>query len=642
MKKIIFSTVASLVTLVSFSQEKTINKGNKEYDKYAFFEAKDIYERVANRGHKSVDLFSKLGDSYYYNADLISANKWYTKLFGLSNQVDSEYLYRYSQTLKAAGDIKKSDEYLQMFAKQKPLDTRGAKFLDQKDYLDIIKSNSGRYVIENAGINSKVMDFGAAFYKDQIVFTSARDTAGSRIHSWTNQGFTKLYSSSINSDGSLSTPEKFSDAITTKLNESTPVFSKDGNTMYFTRNNYNNGKKGKDENGTILLKIYKATFNDGFWGDVIELPFNSDTYSVAHPALNKDETFLYFSSDMPGGIGSSDLYKVAINSDGSFGAPENLGNTINTEARETFPFFSEDNILFFASDGHLGLGGLDVFGSKIKDNIISKPQNLGVPINSSMDDFGYIISNSKIGFFTSNRTGGIGSDDIYKFKENIKLNIEVNESVLGIVMDEDTKEILPNNEVFIYNDKMIEIAKVMTDKEGKYTYNNLLPNTTYSVRAKGVDGEMAERIFTTGNVGKSAEANILTKSKVKKVKVGDDLAKSFNIELIYFDLDKSNIREDAAIDLAKIVEVLKQNPSIKIEIRSHTDSRNSDEYNLRLSQLRAKSSMDWIIQQGIDPTRLTGKGYGEIELVNKCSDGVICSEEEHSLNRRTQFVIKSM
>lgn len=644
MKRIIYSTLIAFVSFAAFAQEKTIKKGNKEYDKYAYFEAKDIYEKVANKGHKSVDLFQKLGDSYYFNADLLTANKWYTELFAMNETVDPEYLYRYAQTLKAAGDVRKSDEYLQKFAVAKPQDTRAAKFMSAKDYMDVIKANSGRHNIENAGINSKVMDFGAAFYKNELVFTSARDTSGSRIHSWTNQGFTTLYYSEVKEDGSLSAPEKFSKSISTKVNESTPVFTSDGNTMYFTRNNYNKGKKGKDEAGTILLKIYKATNENGIWSNVTELPFNSDAYSVAHPALSSDEKFLYFSSNMPGTKGASDLFKVEIKSDGSFGTPINLGDDINTEARETFPFIAKDDVLYFASDGHLGLGGLDVFASKINaDGTIGKPVNIGSPINSNTDDFGYIIdAQSKIGFFTSNRTGGEGSDDIYKFKENIKLLIENIEAVTGIIMDEETNEIIPNTEVTIFNDKMEEVAKVTTDKDGKYNFDKLAPNTTYTIRAKGVDGEVAERVFTTGNSGKPAVANILTKTKVKKVKVGDDLAKAFNIEIIYFDLDKSFIRKDAALDLAKIVEVMKQNPTMKVDVRSHTDSRQTAQYNANLSERRAQATIAWMVKQGIAKDRLTGKGYGESQLTNKCSDDVPCTEEEHQKNRRSEFIILAL
>lgn len=641
MKRIIYSTLLALVCFSAQSQEKTINKGNKEYNKFAYFEAKDIYEKVANKGFKSVDLFQKLGDSYYFNADLVGANKWYAELFAMNETVDPEYLFRYAQTLKASGDMKKSNEYLQKFSSAKPQDTRATKFVSTKDYLDAIKANSGRHSIENAGINSKVMDFGAAFYKNQLVFTSARDTAGSRIHNWTNQGFTTLYSSEVKEDGSLTAPEVFSKSISTKVNESTPVFTSDGNTMYFTRNNYNNGRKGKDDAGTILLKVYRASNVNGVWSNVIELPFNSDSYSVAHPALSADEKYLYFSSNMPGTLGASDLFKVEIKNDGTFGVPSNLGPDINTEGRETFPFIAKDNVLYFASDGHLGLGGLDVFASKIYDEKFNgKPVNIGAPINSNTDDFGYIIDvQSRIGFFTSNRGGGEGSDDIYKFKEKIKLSIDNLESITGIIMDEETNEIIPDTDVTLLNDKMEEVMTVKSDKEGKFSFDKLAPKTTYTARAKGLDGEVAEAVGTTGNNGKPTQVTILTKTKVKKVKVGDDLAKAFQIEIIYFDLDKSFIRKDAALDLAKIVEVMKQNPTMKVDVRSHTDSRQSTAYNASLSERRAQATIAWMVQQGIAKDRLTGKGYGESQLINSCSDDVPCSEEEHQKNRRSEFII---
>jgi outer membrane protein OmpA-like peptidoglycan-associated protein/tetratricopeptide (TPR) repeat protein len=651
MKKIIGIFVVSLFVIKATAQEKTIKKGTKEYDNYAYFEAKDIYEKVANKGHKSIDLFQKLGDSYYFNGDLKTANKWYNELFAMEGEKDSEYYFRYGQTLKAVGEQKKSDEYFKKFAKLNGNDMRSKQIMSKDDYLEVIKSNSGRHNIENAGINSKYSDYGSSFYLNKLVFASARDTGGvvNRNHSWTNQAFTTLYASELNNDGTLSAPSVFAKEITTKVNESTPVFTADGKTVYFTRNNYIKGKKGTDSKKTTLLKIYRATNVNGKWTNVESLPFNSDEYSVAHPALTPDEKYLYFASNMPGSLGASDLFRAKINSDGTFGTPENLGTNINTEARETFPFISSNYELYFASDGHLGLGGLDVFASKIvSDKEVSEPINIGSPINGPMDDFAYIYdSKSKMGFFTSNRDGGNGYDDIYKFKENIQIEIIQKQELTGVIYDEDTMQILPPGTVVtLFDDKMNPIGSYTIQEQGKYEFKDLKPNTNYVVRAETPEHETIEKNIVTGKAGGKTVQDFVTRKKVKKVTVGDDLAKAFKIEIIYFDLDKSNIRPDAAVDLAKILEVMKQNPTMKVDVRSHTDCRQTEAYNMALSDRRAKSTIAWLVKNGIAADRLTGKGYGESQLTNDCpcepTNVSTCTEEQHQKNRRSEFIIIAM
>ncbi|MFD2909027.1 flagellar motor protein MotB, partial [Flavobacterium ardleyense] len=400
----------------SFAQKGKLAAADKKFDELAYIDAIEIYKKVAEKGHKSVDLFQKLGNSYYFNANLEEANKWYTELFALRQEVEPEYYFRYAQTLKSVREYAKSDEYLVKFSQKKGADNRAKIFVANKDYLSDIKKNSGRQTIEDAGINTEYSDYGGAFHKGEFIFTSARDTGGvSNVkHKWTNASFYNLYNAKVTPEGYLVNPEALSRKINSKFNESSAVFTKDGTTMYFTRNNYTNGKQRTDASKITLLKLYKATRNNvGEWSDVKELPFNSDQYSCAHPALSPDDKTLYFASNMPGTVGESDIFKVAIKSDGSFGTPEGLKGGINTEARETFPFVSDDNVLFFASDGQLGLGGLDVFSVKINaDGTTSKVINLGTPVNSPQDDFAYIFdTQSKLGFFSSNRAGGKGSDD---------------------------------------------------------------------------------------------------------------------------------------------------------------------------------------------------------------------------------------
>lgn len=634
-----------------YAQKGKLNSGEKKFDDLAYIDAIEIYKKVADKGLKSVDLFQKLGNSYYFNADLKEANKWYSELFALKQEVESEYYFRYAQTLKSVGDYSKANEYLVLFLQKNGTDKRAKIFDSNKDYLAIIKKNSGRQKIEDAGINTKYSDFGGSFYKGNIVFTSAKDTGSvsNIIHKWTNNSFYNLYSATASPEGYLSNPEPLNRKVNSKFNESSAVFTKDGNTMYFTRNNYTDGKQRTDASKITLLKLYKATKTDGDkWKNVQELPFNSNEYSCAHPALSPDEKTLYFASNMPGSVGESDIFKVAINSDGSFGTPTSLEGGINTEARETFPFVTDDNLLFFASDGQSGLGGLDVFSVKIYENgTISKVFNVGSPVNSAQDDFAYLFnSKTKSGYFSSNREGGKGNDDIYKFTEEIPLVYDCIQVVSGVVLDEQTNQALANVKVTLFDENMNVVSEIISSETGTYKFEALECEKTYFVRAETPDNETKETSVVTGNVTGETKANILLEKRVKEVGVGSDLAKTFNIKIIYFNLDKSNIRSDAALELEKILQVMKQYSTMKVDVRSHTDCRQTVKYNQALSDRRVKATIAWLVKNGIEANRLTGKGYGESQLVNDCgcepTNNSKCSEEEHQKNRRSEFIITAM
>jgi outer membrane protein OmpA-like peptidoglycan-associated protein/tetratricopeptide (TPR) repeat protein len=647
LKALLYITLISLTLSNVYSQKAKVAAADKKYDRYAYIDAIKTYERVAEKGYKSVDMFEKLGNAYYFNAELEKAEKWYGELFAMNQEVDPEYYYRYSQCLKSVGKYDQADKMLAQFNAKSGNDERAKLYEKNKDYLAQIKANSGRYNIEDAGINSKFSDYGSSFSGNQLVFASARDTGGIGVRKfkWTNQSFTNLYSSEVKSDGTLAAPEKLSKKLNSKFHESTPVFTRDGKTMYFTRNNYNDGKKGKDADKTTLLKLYKATKQGGEWDDVTELPFNSNEYSVAHPALSPDDKTLYFASNMPGTLGQSDLFKVSINKDGSYGTPENLGNTINTPGRETFPFLTDENELYYATDGHPGLGGLDIFVSKIqKDGTITESQNVGAPINGKTDDFALLIdTKSKTGFFTSNREGGKGYDDIYKFTETKKLTCE--QELSGVVTDLEDGKLLPNAQVILLDSKFKEVAQVYADDQAHYTFT-VTCGETYYLRGIKADYDTKEQKITIAKETGKTDLPIQMEKKIKPVKTGDDLAKAFGIKIIYFDLDKSFIRPDAALELEKILDVMKEHPTMKIDVRSHTDCRQTAKYNEALSERRAKATVAWLVKNGVDASRLTGKGYGESQLVNNCgcepTNESTCTEAEHQANRRSEFIITAM
>jgi outer membrane protein OmpA-like peptidoglycan-associated protein/Tol biopolymer transport system component len=644
--KIIYLVLLSFTFATSFAQGGRESRGNKDYGQYAYIDAIKTYERLYQKGYKSPDMLLKLGNAYYFNADLEKAAKYYDELYASNPDQEAEYYFRYSQSLRAIKNYPKADAMMEKFNSKSGNDIRAKLFGKNRDYLAEIKKHSGRYKIENAGINSKSSDYGPAFFGTKVVFCSSRDTGNfsKRIHTWTGDYFTNLYSADLGQDGSLGAVDKFGNKLNSKYHEATPIFTKDGKTVYFTRNNYLKGKgRGFDAGKVTLLKIYRATVDEkGKWIDITSLPFNSDAYQVAHPTLSPDEKTLYFASDMPGTIGLSDIYKVALNADGTFGTPENLGTDVNTQGRETFPFISAKNELYFSSDGHTGLGGLDIFVTKISpEGKIVKVMNIGEEANSPQDDFGFIINtDTKRGFLSSNREGGQGNDDIYKFLEEREIYCE--QLLKGTVTDAETNQILPGAKLTLMDEKFNKIGETIADKDGKYEFKNVECELKYYVRTELEGYNKKESPVIIGKETGETVLDIELEKTVKPVKVGDDIADVFGINLIYFDLDKWNIRPDAAIDLAKILDVLEQYPTMKLDIRSHTDSRQTHKYNEKLSDRRAKSTMDWLISKGITKDRLTAKGYGETQLVNKCADGVECTEQEHQLNRRSQFIITAL
>ena len=435
------------------------------------------------------------------------------------------------------------------------------------------------------------------------------------------------------------------------LNESSPVFTRSLDTIYFTRNYQvpqSKEEKRKKAEEKVLLEIYRSVRSGLNWSEPVRLPFNVTGYSVAHPALSPDGKYLYFAADINGTRGKSDIFRVRVNhKKGTYGKPENLGEIINTEGRETFPFISSENVLFFASDGLPGLGGLDIFAVKIEaDGSLKRLQNIGRPGNTPDDDFAFILDEQRsVGFLSSNRPGGKGKDDIYYFIQKRPLEFDCKKTIKGIVRDIDTKKILTNVALTLSSAEQKEIDKITNAADGTFDFGKKTvscDDTFVFLRAQCENYAVVEEQVSIREKGNVIEKEILMKTTKKPLKKGDDLAKIFQIKEIKFDLGKYNIRPDAAAELAKIVEAMKDHPTMKIAIRSHTDSRGSDKSNLILSDKRAKSTMEWIASQGIAKNRMTAKGYGETQLVNHCKNGVRCTEEEHQQNRRSEFIITQM
>ena len=635
MKKRIFilSLLSTLVFNASFSQKITESKAIKKYDKLSYAESKKQLLELVNKGNTSVQVIEKLANAYYFNNEMAEASKWYKSLMDLNVQINPENYYRYAQSLKAQEKYEASDRAFKNFAAIRPEDSRVKMFLNKQDYVKAIAEMSDDFELLNLDINTEFSDFGTSTYKNSLIFASSRDQEGA-IYGWNAQPFLNLYK--LNNEGGVI---EIPGTINTRYHESSTAFSKDGKTVYFTRNNFFKGNFKKNSEDTHVLKIYKANLVDSVWRNIKPLPFNSDDYSVAHPALNIEEDKLYFASDMFGTQGASDIFVVDINKDGTYGVPVNLGPKINTEGRENFPFVSEKGILYFSSDGHLGLGGLDVFKVDI-DNLkesLTLIHNMGKPINSPKDDFGYIINEiTRKGYVSSNREGGKGDDDIYSFV--IPTCVK---NVSGVVKNKSNQNVLANTDVFVYDSSRNLLHTLKSDDSGKFSFELTCKEKTYLIEGKK---EKFKDDFTDFSIksDKNPAVKLELNLEPEAAKIGTDLALLLNLNPIYFDYDKSFIRPDAEIELAKVIKYMREFPQVKIDVRSHTDSRGKDAYNWALSNRRNKSTRAYIIKKGgISSNRLTGQGYGETRLTNRCNNTnkVKCTDAEHQANRRSEFIV---
>jgi outer membrane protein OmpA-like peptidoglycan-associated protein len=512
--------------------------------------------------------------------------------------------------------------------------------------LDEILNAPKKFEIQNLSVNSEYSDFAPMFHNENdVVFASANDSSflTTRRYKWDNQPYLDLYVGQLNEESSdIKNAVKFSKQINTKYHEAAVTFSPDNKTMYFTRNNY--GKKLKrDSKGINHLKIYQSQKVDGEWTKATELAFNSDSYSTGHPALSKDGKKLYFVSDMPGSIGDSDIFVVDVLEDGSFSSPKNLGPEINTEQKEMFPFINDEK-LYFSSNGHTGLGGLDIYEVTLdEENGFSEVKNLGKPINSNKDDFSYIINEeTKKGFFASNREGGKGFDDIYSFKHLIAEEVNTNiNAIAGIVTELITSDVMPKALVQLLDENNVKLKEIETGEDGSFIFEDLDADTKYILKTDKETFFVSElEVTTTEN--DTINVNVAMK-KLKEMIAVEDGIRKLKTEMIHFDFDKSYIRADASKELDKLIEVMIDYPNMVIKIESHTDSRGSAVYNDYLSDNRAKATKKYIISQGIDANRIESAiGYGEQQLLNECNGKVNCSEEKHYLNRRSEFIIVNM
>jgi outer membrane protein OmpA-like peptidoglycan-associated protein len=727
--KTVITTILIVMLLVPvMSQTRKIRTGNRYYSKYNYSQAVKYYSSVKE---KSLEVDRKLAHSYVMMHEFDKAEVVYGRIINYSN-INFNDKWSYYKVLQQLGQYDKAYGMLNSMFDKNHSDSRVRSHIIAERYYNDLLQGKPSFEIRNLKMNSYHQDFAPAFYKDRVVFTSTRLKAAfsRRIWAGNQMPYLNLFISDVDENNEIGRGKSFDCRLNRKFHDGPVSFDASGNLMAITRNNY----QGRSSDGTRNLQLFISEYVDGGWTTPVAFPYNNAEYSIGQASLTPDGRNMYFVSDMPGGVGGTDLYRIERRSDGSWGQPENLKN-LNTEGNEMFPVYHPDGLLFFSSNGHPGLGGLDMFVSVVTGENYGKPKNLGIPINSSGDDFALVLDkDQKFGYLSSSREGGKGSDDIYavnvltpiKFKKikgvtkdtedqivaNAEVSLILDDKVVGrmnsdeqgrfefaadqetmysltatkedyhdgfntantntpedvvnadlilkketqftlkiIVLDGYLNAPIPEASLTLLNNNTKEQSVYYTNANGFYKLelsdNKLNDIISFNVKAEK-NGYLTSAKTFTQLLYKETEYILIIQLDplLKELKVGDDLGKKFKINPIYFDFDKYDIRPDAAVELDKIVQIMNEYPTMVIELTSHTDCRGSFTYNTILSDNRAQSSVDYVRQRITNPERIFGKGMGESKLVNDCAcEGFKtcdCSEEQHQMNRRTEFIVIRM
>ena len=612
------------------AQNNATKKADKQFTRYEFVKAAESYKKLVEDGKADAYVYGQLAESYYNIFNTVEAERYYAK--ALETSSEPEMIYKYAQMLKANGKYEESNQQMDKFATMRPSDDRATAYRDNPNYLPKILEQGKKFNLQNADFNSEQSDFGGTMSDGKLYITSGRNNSR-KTYGWNQEPFLDIYAMSKNSDGSYQAAELMNDEINTRYHEGLVSFSPDGSTMYFSRESYFEKDFQKDSLSKTRfsqLYLFKATKLGNDWDTVESLKLNSKNYSVKNPAVSADGKTLFFASDMPGGFGMFDIYKAPINEDGSLGTPVNMGQKVNTEGQEMFPYVSSNNTIYFSSNGHLGLGGMDVFYTKEIDGKLAPIRNVGIPINSNADDFAFTIDeDAEEGFVSSNRDGGKGSDDVYAFK---KLQPLCDVLITVTVLDDKTRLPLSGASVTLNDAEGNTIVSKMTNAEGIAEF--IVECETETELEVTIDGYDSNKVTVNGTNEEELAVQI-NLDPIEKIIVADKI----ELDPIYFDFDKSNITAQAAFELDKLVQIMNKYPSMTINATSHTDFRGPDSYNTILSERRAKSTVQYVISKGIDESRITATGKGETEPKVNC--GGKCTEDEHQMNRRSEFIIVS-
>jgi len=659
-KNYILVCVAFMLSFSVFSQQGKQKRADTLFNKFSFVKAAKLYTELLQDNYNRDYATRKLADSYAFLRDPRNASRFYKSVVKQKN-VPLEYYYKYAQSLRGMKKYDESQIWLKRYKDSGGV-VNANDFSKDINFITSVFGAKQQYFLDRVRFNSKYSDFGAIEHDGKVYFASARDegVAIKRLYGWNEQPFLDIYVTKAGSKSNVDHTAKLPGDVNSIYHDGPVTITKDGKTMYFSRNNFKNNIEIKDKKGLTNMKIYRATFVDSLWTNVEDLSINGDNFSTQHAALNTDDTKLYFTSDRPGTIGGSDIWTVDIAQDGTLGNIQNLGDIINTESAEGFPFVNNEGVLFFSSDGHTGLGLLDIFATIKGDDEVSIADviNLGVPVNSNKDDFAFTMNQNGItGYFASNRQGGLGSDDIYAFHREPVLHVE------GVVTDAINTNPIVAAKITLFDDQGNQVAYMETDENGYYQIN-IDRNKDYKIVAnqdkyiedyreftsKNIQTEL---ITITGNLLLNPVQNVVKLAELNTNNLdyennlmGNDSTSVKNAQLkpIYFDFEKFNIRKEYALELDKIVKLMTDDyPEMVIRIEAHTDSRGTFEYNDILSTNRAKSTYNYLISKGVNSSNITEyKGYGERRLINECADGVACDEAKHQLNRRTQFIVVQM
>jgi peptidoglycan-associated lipoprotein len=628
--------------------KKALKKGNKKYERGEYNVAINFYEKAVDKNTATAQSSFFIAESYRLSNRIKEAEPYYKKAIaeGLDNEAAQFY---YGLSLKVNEKYKNAQQHLEQYLQSATDDQYRQLAMREVDNLRKINKlldKESYFRVKNLElINSDAAEYGPVYSNGELYFTSSR--YGGKIYKATGTAFTNIYKAQT--QGAVvdsSTVEALNDMVNSpNTNDGCVTFSNQGMVMVFAKGNSGKKRGGKDVN------LFITRFRRGEWSEPEKLSISDPNSWDSTPNFSSDGRTLYFASNRPGGFGGTDLYAATLDGRGRYGNVRNLGPTINTSGNEMFPHAAVDGKLYFSSTGHPGLGALDIFVAYREEGELII-ENMGPSLNSSADDFGIYLYDPSKGFFCSNRENGKGDDDMYTFINNDPDLKIVNYYLAGTTVtvdDEGNEEILPNTRVRLVGANEEQLDEAVTDQQGRFLFR-VYPEEDYILFGEKPDYLTSREDFST--IGKSLDKESLKDlitNKTFETKIQLDkivLDKAIVLDNIYYDLDKAAIREDAARELDKLVAILDDNPEITIELSSHTDSRATDEYNMDLSQRRARSAVDYIITQGISAERLIAKGYGETQLL--ISEAEIeklptaeAKEEAHQKNRRTEFKILS-
>lgn len=627
-----------------------LKRANKLFNENAYALALDHYNAAIAKREPNAETTQRIADAYRLTRQTAHAEKWYAKVVQLPGSNPMNFYY-YADALRSNGKYQEAKEQYMKWAEAMPEHAEQAqKLMAATDKAQKWMQIPTAEVQKLATINATgFSDFSPVPFGKGILFTSDRGVPSDKkmdLYGWTGRPYLQLFTAEPDGDGNWGAPVALQDVLHSEYHNATASAAEDGQQLYFTRTHMVRQRKNVNPDPTSWVKepekpehinrleIFSAQKENGAWSNIQPFSYNNVTeYSVGHPALSADGQILYFASDMPGSLGDTDIFYTVRQPDGSWGEPVNAGPTINTPGRESFPYVDAAGKLYFASDGHAGLGGLDIFSAEGEHGNWNGVRNLGYPINSPKNDYGIMFTElGERGMLSSNRDSENGTDDIYRF------NVLLKPAVLAITTLERKQNVkaadtpLAQVKIAITQDANNTTENVFSDAKGQY-YLDALKGVNYTLNGTK-DGYLNQKAVAAIPATASDTVHVamlFDKNEVNKVIV---------LENIYYDLDKWDIRPDAATELDKLVTLLQSNPELKIELNSHTDSRESEQYNLVLSERRAQAAVDYLVVKGVDKSRLTAKGYGKTRLVNNCTDGVECPEEQHQQNRRTEFKIK--